>query len=70
MRLQIYFVGIKKTSVRQRGRPSIEREQHTGTKVHMPHMNIRTDYVHWPIFDNSSTRCKYPECSTLTYVRC
>ncbi|XP_057308993.1 piggyBac transposable element-derived protein 3-like [Hydractinia symbiolongicarpus] len=62
----------QKTPNRKRGRPSIDNGvDRLGPKIPMPHQEVRTDkFAHWPVFNDSRTRCKYQKCSTLTYVCC
>ena len=48
-----------------------DNECRKGPKVHMLHVEIRSDNVgHWPIIATVHGRCKYQKCSTLSYVKC
>ncbi|XP_057294618.1 piggyBac transposable element-derived protein 3-like [Hydractinia symbiolongicarpus] len=62
----------QKTPNRKRGRPSIDNGvDRLGPKIPMPYQEVCTDkFAHWPVFNDSRTRCKYQKCSTLTYVCC
>lgn len=67
----------KDLSKKKRGRPSsdvereFEKKRHRGPAKAIPAQEVRGDAVgHWPVVESSRQRCKLPNCSGQTVVKC
>lgn len=61
----------------KRGRPSdlekeiVEKKKRSATTAYIPPKDVRLDgQSHWPLCTQERQRCKFPKCSSFSYMKC
>lgn len=81
VRLEIAECLCKSSGIgnRKRGRPSqgsvesmiAEKKKRSCVSSHIPPRDVRCDSLdHWPLYDDTRQRCKFPTCKSFSHFKC